>query len=151
MSSAAYETAISTDRRARLLLAGALAVAAFTGVGLLLAMPFRLPVAAGLALPWIGGCLLDAVRLRRGAARIDRIVISAGGDVRGVRGDTPAHTLELLPGSVVGERWGWLRLRFEDGLRYGELVRRDAAGPEAWRRLRVIWRHRGSFGASGIS
>src|SRR5690606_9307576 len=138
----------SVDRRARLMLAGALALAALAGPALVLTMPLGLPFAGGLALVWTGGCGLEALRFRRAAACIDRILISADGAARGRRNGAPGQSLGLLPGSVVGERWGGVRLRFEDGRSYGELVRRDGANPEAWRRLQVIWRHRGNFGAA---
>jgi hypothetical protein len=147
MSSGGYETELPLDRAARRLLLGATAVAAVTGTVLLLAAaPAGALLKALLAALWLLGCAREAGRFRRGMSRLDRIQIGADGCLRGGRDGGPLQTLELLPGSVVGERWAWLRVRFGDGLRYGELLRERPGSREAWRRLRVIWRHRGVFG-----
>lgn len=146
MSSAGYETRLAPDRHLRrALVAGLLAADA---CGLLLLATLRVPSAVKLALVllWLAVAALDATRRLRGMARIDRIVMSADGGLRGGRAGQPDRPLELLPGSVVVEGWAWLRLRFEDGLAHGELLRRASAGSEAWRRLTVIWRHGRAFG-----
>jgi hypothetical protein len=37
-------------------------------------------------------------------------------------------------------RVAWLRLEFDDGLRYGELLTGNPRRDEQWRRLQLIWR-----------
>lgn len=145
MSSAGYETRLAPDRRSRrALVAGCLAADA---CGLLLLVILRVPIALKLALVllWIAVAAVDTRRRLLGMSRIDRIVMSADHGLRGGRAGQPDRPLELLPGSVVLERWAWLRLRFEDGLAHGELLRRASAGREAWRRLNLIWRHGRAF------
>lgn len=150
MLSAAYETRLAPDRRARRACIAALVGADVCGLLLLAGLPVPLVAKLALLLFWIAWALVAARRLSRGMARINRIVMSADGTLRGGRSGLPERRLEPLPGSVVLENWAWLRFRFEDGLVHGELLRRVSADGEAWRRLHVIWRHRGgAFGRPG--
>lgn len=146
MSCAGYESEILPDARSRRVVAALLAVAAAAGAALLVSLPVSSICRGALLALWIGTAWAEARRFRRATSRVERIVMSADGRLRGGVGDDLRYPLELLPGSVVGRRMAWLRLRFEDGLSWGELVTERRGGREAWRRLRVIWRHRGHFG-----
>jgi hypothetical protein len=75
------------------------------------------------------------------------IRLDANGNIAGLGPDGRFEALTLLSGSVLMSRVGWLRVRFPDGSRYGELLRGDPARDLEWQRLQLIWRHgRGAFG-----
>lgn len=151
MSSAAYEAGLVPARHLRTALLAAAGGALLAGIVLVVCMPAAPLLKAGLCLLWVLSCGGEVSSFRRGMSRIDRIGIRDDGSVLGYGPDGARHVLRLLPGSVVLERVAWLRLGFGDGLAYGELVTGDAAESEAWRRLLVIWRQRGTFGRSGRS
>jgi hypothetical protein len=52
-----------------------------------------------------------------------------------------AVAAEILPGSMLLTRVGWLRLRTMDGRRFAELLVGNCRKSKDWRRLQVIWRH----------
>lgn len=146
MSSAAYEAKLVPRRLLRLAVLSLASGATLAGAALILSLPVVHPLKASFCLLWLLAGALELQRFRRGMARIYRISIQSDGSVEAVDGSEAKHRLQLLPGTVVLERVAWLRLRFEDGLRYGELMAGNAAENQHWRRLLVIWRHRGHFG-----
>lgn len=94
-----------------------------------------------LVVAWTARCWLELRRYRR-AYRLFRHIRCAG-DGSIVLADE-AHTTtdaELLPGSVLLERVGWLRLETSDGQRFAELIAGNPRKNKDWRRLQVIWRH----------
>lgn len=74
------------------------------------------------------------------------------GRVTGVGCGGARQPLELMSGSVVLPRLAWLRVRFPDGLEYGELFFRNGRQDEEWRRLQRVWKHGvQAFGGPGGS
>lgn len=112
-----------------------------TGFMLIVFMPlapvWRILLAAG----WVGESLRELRGLVHGARRLSRIRLDADGNIAGLGPDGRREDLVLLSGSMVLSRLGWLRLRFPDGSRYGELLRGDPARDLEWQRLQLIWRH----------
>jgi hypothetical protein len=148
MSPNAYEAELVPDDRLR---AGLLAFACgaiLAGMLLVWMLPVTAVLKAALAACWMLAGILELAAFRRGMARIYRIRIRGDGSVLAVGRSGMLHALLLLPGSVVLDRFAWLRLRFDDGLRCGELLTGDAPENEQWRRLLVIWRQRGRFGGT---
>lgn len=84
---------------------------------------------------------MELRRLFRGMSRIERIRVDANGALFASRSDAAWQSLELLQGSFVLSRMAWFRVRFSDGLEYGELLSGDACDDE-WRRLQRVWRQR---------
>ena len=118
-----------------------------TGFMLIVFMPlapvWRILLAAG----WVGESLRELRGLVRGARRLSLIRLDADGNIAAIGPDGRCEDLALLSGSLVLSRLGWLRLRFPDGSRYGELLRGDPARDLEWQRLQLIWRHsRTAFG-----
>ncbi|HET6629346.1 MAG TPA: hypothetical protein VFG91_06205 [Woeseiaceae bacterium] len=151
MSSAAYEAELVPHDRLR---AGLLAFACcslLAGALLILLLPVVAPLKAALGCTWLLAGVAEAAAFRRGMLRIDRIRIRSDGRVLAVGRTGALQPLALMPGSVVLDRMAWLRLRFEDGLRCGELLAGNAAENEQWRRLLVIWRQRRLFGGTPVS
>lgn len=147
MSSARYACDLSTDRRLRRSLLAGGALAWLGGCLLLLALPLPLPLGAALGGLWSASSWLELSALLHGMQRIDRIRITAAGDVWGIGADGERQALEVLPGSVVLGRGAWLRLRFPDGRCTGEWLLPQRSESEAWRMLQLAWRQRGaSFG-----
>jgi hypothetical protein len=147
MSSARFETVLTPEPRLRhwLLLFSWLAM--ITGIVLIVFMPLAPGWRILFALAWVGECLRELRGLVRGARRLRLIRLDADGNIAGLGPDGRFEALTLLSGSVLMSRVGWLRVRFPDGSRYGELVRGDPARDLEWQRLQLIWRHgRGAFG-----
>jgi hypothetical protein len=147
MSSARFETVLTPEPRLRqcVLLFGWLAM--LTGLVLILLMPLAPVWRILCAFAWIGESLRELRGLTCGAKRLRLIRLDADGNIAGLRPDGRFEALTLLSGSVLLSRLGWLRVRFPDGSRYGELLRGDPAKDLEWQRLQLIWRHsRAAFG-----
>lgn len=122
-------------------------MAALAGTLAILTLPLDWILRAPLALIWLLDGWRELGSLKRGAARLHGLRLDASGTVRGITPDGRIECLELLSGSLVLKRLAWLRLRFPDGLAYGEFLRGDPGHDPQWRRLGLIWRHRrGAFG-----
>lgn len=133
------------------LIAGGLA-AGLSGVVLILMMPLGGGWRLALCLLWIASSSLELRSQWRGMRRIDRIRIHPGGRVEGAGRDGEWQSLEVLRGSMVLERCAWLRLRFGDGLYYGEWLWRDGTRAGDWHRLQLVWRQRAAlFGRPRVS
>ncbi|MDX1404276.1 MAG: hypothetical protein R3192_07060 [Woeseiaceae bacterium] len=117
-------------------------VAASAGAVILLRLPIASYLKPGLALLWLLECARELWALRRGGRRLCELRLAAGGEVSGISPRGDVLPLELLPGSMLLRRLGWLRLRFADGLTHGELFTGDARQDPEWHRLQLIWRQR---------
>lgn len=146
MSSSAYEAELVPDDRLRAGLIACACGAILAGLLLVLMLPVMPAFKAALSACWLLAGIVELAALRRSMSRIYRIRIRADGRVLAVGRSGNLQALLLLPGSVVVDRFAWLRLRFDDGLCSGELVTGDGAENEQWRRLLVIWRQRRRFG-----
>ena len=151
MSSAAYEAELVPDDRLRACLLAFACCTTLTGTLLIILLPVMAPLKAVLALAWLLAGVAEVAAFRQGMSRIDRIRIRSDGCVLAVDRAGALRPLTLMPGSVVLDRLAWLRLRFEDGLRCGELLAGSGAENEQWRRLLVIWRQRRLFGGTPVS
>lgn len=152
ISSARFEAVLTPDPRLRQCVLLFAAVAMLTGIGLILCMPLATRWRFLLVVAWVGESCREFRALVRGAARVRRIRVDAEGNVSGQKPDGRNEVLTLLTGSIVLSRVGWLRVRFPDGGRYGELVSGDPARDIEWQRLQLIWRHnRTAFGQQDVS
>lgn len=151
-SSARFEAVLTPDPRLRqcvLLFSG---LALLTGIVLILCMPLATHWRILLVVAWVGESYRELRALVTGAVRLRRIRLDAEGNVSGQKPDGRSEVLTLLTGSIVLSRWGWLRVRFPDGGRYGELVSGDPVKDLEWQRLQLIWRHnRTAFGQQDVS
>ena len=152
MSSREFETVLvprACLRRALLAVSGC---ACLSGTLLLLGLPLRPELKFVLVCLWLVRCLLELRSQVRGGSRIDRIRICPTGCLEGLSGSESSESLTLLSGSVVLSRVAWLRLRFGDGLQYGELLTGNPRRDEQWRRLQLNWRQNAAtFGGPGGS
>ena len=89
---------------------------------------------------WLGWGLSELRRFRRGFGRVRRIGIDAAGRAYVLGRAGERRSVRLLEGSALWQKVGWLRVRFDDGLVYAELLWFGQVKPELWRRLQVIWR-----------
>jgi hypothetical protein len=147
LSSRGFEVELvpaSRLRRALLAISGG---AGLSGTLLVLGLPLRPELVLVLVFLWLVRCLFEIRLQARGASRIDRIRIYPTGSIEGLSRTGTVESLSLLSGSVVVSRVAWLRLGFEDGLQYGELLTGNPCRDEQWRRLQLIWRqHAAAFG-----
>ncbi len=146
-SSEQFGTALKPDATLRrcVLLSGCLAACG----GVLIILTLRLPLILRipLAVLWLLECLRELRRCKRGATRLAEIRLDAGGNIECIAPDGGVESLSLLSGSLVLRKLAWLRVRFPDGLRHGELFVGDPARDPEWHRLQLIWRQRrGAFG-----
>ena len=144
MPSTAYSAELDPDRRLRQLVLASGTVLAALGLLLLLTMNLPAWLRAVASVAWSLASALEIVRLRRSYRRYQRFRFDASGSwqVRDTAGDW--HAAELLTGSVLLQRLGWLRLRIAGGVTLVELCRGDARTNRDWRRLQVLWRHVGA-------
>lgn len=117
------------------------ASATLVGVALIGNLPLRPVLKALFVLLWVCHGLLEMASQLRGTSRTTRLRISPRGTVEALSPGGETRSLELLAGSLVLHRVAWLRFRFEDGLRYGELLSAFGREDDSWRRLKLIWRH----------
>jgi hypothetical protein len=144
VSSARFETELVPTALSRRFLVALSAGATLTGTILILGMPLLPGPTAAFAALWLSACLLEIRAQFCGMRRIYRIRIDSDGNLLGQSQDGRIEPLQLLSGSVVLTRVAWLRIRFTDGVQYGELLTGNPYTDRHWRRLQLIWRQRGS-------
>jgi hypothetical protein len=125
------------------------ACATFIGIVLIASIPLRPSLKILFALLWLWRGLLEMVSLVRGMSRTRRLCISSTGAAAARSPGGERQSLEVLAGSVVLSRAAWLRLRFDDGLQYGELLATSDRRDDHWRRLMLIWRQQAFGGPRG--
>ncbi len=139
MSSSGFAATLSPGRQARfiVLLSGWL----LTLAGLVTALHTHLPaVGRGvLASVWLLASLRQLYRQARAFRSVAALVIGVDEPRVQIMGDSPG-SCDLLPGSLLFERFGWLWLELPDGYRFGELILRSETPEDDWRHLQVVWR-----------
>lgn len=144
MSSDRFAAELGTSKRVRCTLVGASCIAALTGGVLIIALPVAPAWSVACLVLWTALSGLELKASLEGMARIERLRLGADGQLVGLSPDGAAEALTLLSGSMVLARFAWLRVRFADGSRYGELLLAADRPADEWRRLQLIWRQRSS-------
>lgn len=144
MASNAYSAELQVDPILRRRVVGSGLLLLLAGVAAIFTLPVPLlqrGAAAGLWSAWCGWsiwCLIGAwstyVAFR----------IAPDGSVRMLRRDGEWRDAVLLPGSVLLQDRGWVRLRPYGGRACAEPLCRARQNRQDWRRLQVIWRHVGT-------
>ena len=114
-------------------------MAAVGGFALVLHLPLHGGLRALIAALWVVQSACEIQRWTDGAARVARIQVCQSGDVRVTGRDGRAAPVELLRGTLVTRRMAWIRIRFADGRKYGELLRGNAVIDKQWHRFQLIW------------
>jgi len=70
--------------------------------------------------------------------------ITANGDVGVLGPNLEWRSAQLVSGSILLRKAGWIRLKTGSGRVFAELVRAGGQRGRDWRRLQVIWRHIGA-------
>jgi hypothetical protein len=111
-------------------------------------MVLQLPLgAAGKMLACVASSVLSGVelaRLRKACAPYSRLRITHEGAVALLDRDGRWQSAELQAGSWLLRRYGWIRLKNNDGMRVAALFRGHCRQDPGWRRLQIIWRHIGA-------
>lgn len=103
------------------------------------------PIARGIAcIAWLSYGRFRLLQIGTGFDACLAIRVYPEGAASVLSSDSVWVSAHLLPGSIMLQKLGWLRLRTDAGLLIQELVRRDGRGDLDWRRLQVIWRHIGA-------
>lgn len=121
-------------------------VAILGGFAIIVGLPFDAGWRALLAAAWLAIGMRDLWVIVQGFRHCSRIRIEHTGDLLVFDSGHCCSAATLVAGSVLLRDIGWLRFRTADGRRHAELVRRNTAQSEDWRRLQVIWRHLGAGG-----
>jgi hypothetical protein len=111
------------------------------GVALVLTLPVGIGLRSIGVLAWSSATARELLVLRRAwrDCRAMRIAPDGGAAVLGKDGEWRVG--QLVAGSVLLSRIGWIRLRVGNEPCFGELVGGERRSGGGWRRLHVIWRH----------
>jgi len=115
------------------------AIAAIAGFALILHLPLSGGFRALFAVWWIVRSAREIQLWSRAGTRVARIRFRQTGDVRVTDRDGLASPVELLSGTLVTRRMAWIRIRFSDGRKYGELLCGNAVIDRQWHRFQLIW------------
>jgi len=148
--SSVFAAELEIDERLRRQVIAFSIIATLVGAMFIVLMPIGLASRMLLLLAFLCYCRIDIRRQLAGYARVSGLYIDAAGAVRATGPAGDPLFLELDSGSVVLQRIAWLRLRFPDGKRYGELLIGDPDGGAQWHALQLIWeQQRQAFGRTG--
>lgn len=137
----AYSATIRPDGRLRACVHGSGIVLVLAGALALISLPVAPAPRLLLAAAWVALAAFKLVGLHRRmtAVRAYRLYGDGSLDLVYAAG---ARAGRLLPGSVLYEGVGWLRVASADGAAWAELVTGNCRKNKEWRRLQVIFRHR---------
>ena len=123
-----------------------------SGIGLLLAgvaaamtLPVPPPQRAIVALAWAAWTAWSIWRLNGRWGTYVALRVSADRRVRLCDRNGEWRDATLVPGSILLQDWGWIRLRTGGGLAFAEPLSASRQNRRDWRRLQVIWRHIGAL------
>jgi hypothetical protein len=140
MSSTEFSTELRPDKRLRKLVVLSGAICGIAGLSLVIHMPIGVLLRIVLAAIWLSWCIFEVSVLTRAWIRTSRIRISQSGQIWVTDAAGQRLRVSLLRGSVVGNRYAWLRIRFEDGRKSAELVGGNAVKDGQWHRFQLIWK-----------
>ena len=143
MSSNVYSAVLEPDPLLRRVVLGSGASLGIAGIVLIVTLPFDAAARAAMLIPWCAFTIRELLVLYRAWRNCLAIRITADGGAAVLGADDEWRTAELISGSVLLSRLGWIRLRVAGGPCFGELLRGRRREDRDWRRLQVIWRHFG--------
>ena len=145
MSSTEYWAELRPDSRLRRAVIASGFVLLILGLLMLLFVDWS-PILRGLiGVSWGGLTALRLLQLARAYTQNGILRLGADGGVNIEATDGRRVAAALQPGSLVLQRYAWLRIAPEVGRPYAELLTGDPRENEDWRRFQVIWRHIGAL------
>ena len=140
MSSREFSAELLTDTGLRNIVTLSGTIAAIAGFALIIHMPLGAISRWILATGWLAHSSVELWRRSRASARVHSIGISQLGGVwvEDRYGDRAPAV--LLRGTIVIARLAWIRIRFEDGREYAELVSANVVKDRQWHRFQLIWK-----------
>lgn len=144
MSSNAYSASLTPDPWLRIVVLTSARLLIAAGLVLILTMNLGTGVRSVASLVWLGLGYCELRRALRGFDDCIALRIRPGGEIELQNRDGEWLPGELQSGSIVLQRFAWLRVRRSSGALHIELLRGDARSCRDWRRLQVIWRHVGA-------
>ncbi len=148
MSSKRFVADLKPDPLLRKIVMLGACAAILIGLVLLIRLPLSVPIRLLLIAFWLFTGIRQLGRQSRGVRRAKTIRLQEGEAIV-IDRQGRQSPVQIMSGSVVGPRLAWLRLKYPDGLIYGEFLRGNAAVSEYWRHLQILWRQGpASFGAA---
>ena len=140
MSSREFSAELLPDRGLRNVVMLSGAIATIAGFALIIHMPLGAISRLVLLTFWLAHSCFELWDLARTSARVTRIGISQLGEAWVVDSVGQQIPVALLRGSMVVARFAWIRIRFEDGRKYTELVGGNTVKDRQWHRFQLIWK-----------
>lgn len=150
MSSSEFAVRLEVDWRSRMVVLASGALFAIVGSVIVASFNLALPLRVFLLLAWILESGREFRNYLAGMRRLSGIRLGTSGRILVTGPDGHIEIAELETGSVVLGSFAWVRLRFADGARHGELLVAGWTESRSWHRLQLIWRMcREAFGHPG--
>lgn len=141
MSSTGFAAVLQASSSLRKLVLASGVLLLLLGVVCIALVPVDLAARALLSAGWVFIAGKELCVLRRAYMTFRYMHIGQSGTVVLFRRSGGTVAAEILPGSMLLQKVGWLRLRTVDGRRFAELIVGNCRKNKDWRRLQVIWRH----------
>lgn len=141
MSSVKYAACLPVSQTLRSVVLASGALLWLSGIPIVLHWPIDPGWRTVLAIAWSVSGWRELAAMRRAYMTFCNIEVEIGGAITLGDHTHVSATAELLPGSILLGRVGWLRLKTAGGLRTAELIYGNPRKNKDWRRLQVIWRH----------
>ena len=140
MSSHEFSAELIPDQTLRNVVVLSGVIATLVGVVLILQMPVNPIFRLAMTMLWLAYNKYELCDVTRRSANVARIEINQHGKLWVTDPAGQRRPAELLRGSVVLARYAWIRIRFEDGRKYGELMSGNAVENKQWHRFQLIWK-----------
>ena len=152
MSSSEFAVRLDVDRRCRLVVLASGSLFAVTGAVIVAGFNLAPPIRGLLLFAWILESLRELRNYAAGMRRLSGIRLGSSGRVLVTGPGGHAEDAVLETGTIVLGQFAWIRLRFADGVRHGELLVAGWTESHSWHRLHLLWRMcREAFGHPGAA
>ena len=150
MSSSEFEVDLAVDPGCRQLVFACGWVLALCGAIVISSSNFPVGLRGILLAMWTFESLRELRNYASGLRQIRGFRLSASGRIRVLTATGNVMAVELETGTMVLRHFAWIRVRFADGRRHGELLAACRADSRSWHRLQLVFRLcREAFGHPG--
>jgi hypothetical protein len=150
MSSSEFEVDLDVDSRCRHFVLASGLLLGLSGAAIIFFVNLPAVARGVLFLLWTIECGRELRNCLAGMRRVCALRLSSSGQLRIADSNGRLESAELETGTMVLGTLAWVRVRFADGCRHGELLSAHRSEGRAWHRFQLIWRlSREAFGHPG--